>query len=254
MRVRVRRFRGLRKTIEQPRKTERVEVSDRKRDSEGRTVRQTPRAVWATRRLGGELPTDPEVAQLRVPLLSAFPLFPDHGSQTVRGPFPPPELIGFIGPASPSAIPHGLACLSRVASCSTLQSPLGLPVLRMVHFAYMPSPIPRQVGWNLFARTIPSASAFPRTGAGRLLPHCFRGLLSVHSRNGLHARRVALAALCTRGFSSLVASTAALIATGWSEPVPGRVYPRCGPAPSRRTRFRKLSKLSLRVGRPEISC
>jgi hypothetical protein len=55
--------------------------------------------------------------------------------------------------------------------------------------------------------------------------------------DGLHARRVALATLCTRGFSSLVASTAALIATGWSEPVPGRVYPRCGPAPSRRTRL-----------------
>jgi uncharacterized protein (TIGR02246 family) len=34
-----------------------------------------------------------------------------------------------------------------------------------------------------------------------------------------------------RGFSSLVASTAALIATGWSEPVPGRVYSRCGPTP-----------------------
>jgi hypothetical protein len=32
-----------------------------------------------------------------------------------------------------------------------------------------------------------------------------------------------LATLCTSGFSSLVASTAALIATGWSEPVPGRV-------------------------------
>jgi len=72
--------------------------------------------------------------------------------------------------------------------------------------------------------------------AGRLLHHYFRGLLSVHSRYGLHARRVALATLCTRGFSSLVASTAALIATGWSEPVPGRVYPRCGPSPSRRTR------------------
>ena len=94
----------------------------------------------------------------------------------------------------------------------------------MVPIAYMPSPIPRQVGWNLFARTIPFASAFPETGAGRLLHHCFRGLLSVHSRYGLHARRVALATLCTRGFSSLVASTAALIATGWSEPVPGRVY------------------------------
>ena len=35
------------------------------------------------------------------------------------------------------------------------------------------------------------ASAFPRTGTGRLL-HCrFRGLLSVHSRYGLHARQVA---------------------------------------------------------------
>ena len=33
-----------------------------------------------------------------------------------------------------------------------------------------------------------------------------------------------LATLCTRGFSSFVASTTALIATGWSEPVPGRVY------------------------------
>jgi hypothetical protein len=35
--------------------------------------------------------------------------------------------------------------------------------------------------------------------------------------------RSAFATLCTRGFSSLFASTAALIATGWSEPVPGRV-------------------------------
>ncbi len=40
-----------------------------------------------------------------------------------------------------------------------------------------------------------------------------------------------VATLCTRGFSSLVAFTAALIATGWSEPVPGRAYSRCGPTP-----------------------
>ena len=64
-------------------------------------------------------------------------------------------------------------------------------MLRKVHFAYMPSPIPRQDEWNLFAHVIPSISAFPRTGVGRLL-HCrFRGLLSVHSRYGLHARQVA---------------------------------------------------------------
>src|SRR6266851_8134888 len=85
------------------------------------------------------------------------------------------------------------------------------------------------------------------TGAGRLLHHCFRGLLSVHLRYGLHARRVAFATLCTRGFSSLVASTAALIATGWSEPVPGRVYPRCGPAPSRRTRFARYPGTTRKV-------
>jgi len=103
------------------------------------------------------------------------------------------------------------------------QSPLGLPVLRMVHCACMPSPIPRQVGWNLFARTIPFASAFPETGAGRLLHYAFRGLLSVYSRYGLHARRVANATFYTEGFSSFVASAAASIATGWSEPVPGRV-------------------------------
>src|SRR6266699_2599298 len=110
----------------------------------------------------------------------------------------------------------------------------------MVPIAYMPSPIPRQVGWNLFSHTIPSASAFPRIAAGRLLHHYFRGLLSVHSRYGLHARQVAFATLCTRGFSSLVASTAALIATGWSEPVPGRGTPAVDQRLSRRTRFRRF--------------
>src|SRR6266550_5112987 len=39
------------------------------------------------------------------------------------------------------------------------------------------------------------------------------------------------ATLSTGGFSGFVASTAAPIATGRSDPVPGRVYPRCGPAP-----------------------
>jgi hypothetical protein len=63
---------------------------------------------------------------------------------------------------------------------------------KLLPFACMPSPIPRQVGWNLFAHTIPFASAFPETGAGRLLHQRFRGLLSVYSRYGLHARQVAL--------------------------------------------------------------
>src|SRR6266404_6243906 len=122
------------------------------------------------------------------------------------------QLIRTAITAGTSRVAHGPLCLHAVANT---------PAGRMEFI--------RSYGFHF-------ASAFPETRAGRLLHHYFRGLLSVHSRYGLHARRVALATLCTRGFSSLVASTAALIATGWSEPVPGRVYPRCGPAPSRRTR------------------
>ena len=33
-------------------------------------------------------------------------------------------------------------------------------MLQLVPFAYMPSPLPRQVRWNQFARTIPSSAAF----------------------------------------------------------------------------------------------
>jgi hypothetical protein len=78
---------------------------------------------------------------------------------------------------------------------------------------------------NLFARTIPSTSAFPETGAGRLLHQLFLrpAQRSLTLRPACSPSR--LTTLCTRGFSSLVASTAALIATGWSEPVPGRVSP-----------------------------
>src|SRR5437016_14130633 len=74
-------------------------------------------------------------------------------------------------------------------------------------------------------------SAFPRVAAGQLLPHPFRVLHSVHDYYGLQTRQVAYATLYTRGFSSFVASTTAPIATGWSEPVPGRDSSRCGPAP-----------------------
>jgi hypothetical protein len=49
---------------------------------------------------------------------------------------------------------------------------------------------PGRIDGNLFARAIPSTSAFPETGAGRLLHYSFRGLLSVvGSRNGAMLRR-----------------------------------------------------------------
>src|ERR1019366_1737701 len=69
---------------------------------------------------------------------------------------------------------------------------LGLPVLRLVPCVCMPSPLPRQVRWIRFARTLPSTSAFPRLQMGRHLHYQFRGLLSVHSCYNLQTCRVAL--------------------------------------------------------------
>src|SRR5215813_5411687 len=66
----------------------------------------------------------------------------------------------------------------------------GFPVLRLVSYAYMPSPLPRQVRGSLFARLSHSSAAFPVKQSGRLLQLFFRGLLSVYSRYGLYARRV----------------------------------------------------------------
>jgi hypothetical protein len=45
----------------------------------------------------------------------------------------------------------------------------------------------------------------------------FRGLLSVHSSYGLHARGVDYATLSIEGFSDFVTSIAALVATGWND-------------------------------------
>ena len=39
--------------------------------------------------------------------------------------------------------------------------PLGFPVFHVLSCACMSSPIPRQIRWKLFARTPPSAAAFP---------------------------------------------------------------------------------------------
>jgi hypothetical protein len=62
----------------------------------------------------------------------------------------------------------------------------------------------------------------------------FGACLAFTSRYGLHARRVALATLCTRGFSSLVASTAAVFPRLWTSaftahPVCPSSVPNCSP-------------------------
>jgi hypothetical protein len=94
-------------------------------------------------------------------------------------------------------------------------------VLRLVHvFMHAVATTPAGL-MDLIRSYSPSASAFPRLLAGRLLHPRFRGLLSVHLHYGLHDRQVAYATLYIEGFSSFVASTTAPIATGWSDPVPG---------------------------------
>src|SRR5271155_1354739 len=87
----------------------------------------------------------------------------------------------------------------------------------------MPSLIPRQVRWKLIRSYLSIALGLPRIGGGSA-PALSVDLLRVYSRHGLHAHRVAYATFYTEGFSSFVASAAASIATGWSEPVPGRDF------------------------------
>jgi hypothetical protein len=60
-------------------------------------------------------------------------------------------------------------------------------------------------------------TAFPEIMAGRLPHYVFRGLLSVHSRYGLHTCQVTDMTIYTRGFSRFVTSTTAPIATGRNE-------------------------------------
>src|SRR6266446_4824148 len=95
----------------------------------------------------------------------------------------------------------------------------------MVHFACMPSPIPRHVRWKLVRSYDSIVFGLPRIVGGSAPALVFsrpaQRLLTLRPARSPSR----LATLYTRGFSSLVASTAALIATGWSEPVPGRVTP-----------------------------
>src|SRR6266699_7222865 len=88
MRVRIRRFSSVElEHIEQPRKTERIEVSNRKGGLQGRAVGQTPGTMRTAGGLSREGRSDVPLAQLLKPHLAALPLLPDHGSQPAPYPF-----------------------------------------------------------------------------------------------------------------------------------------------------------------------
>src|SRR3954463_16733212 len=94
----------------------------------------------------------------------------------------------------------------------------------------MPSSLPRwptgsDRSWDglfqPFPRS-PAAAAFPARLPGRRPHRSFRGLLDVHSRYGLSTRCTAERYICLEGSDGFVTSTAAPIATGWSDPVTRR--------------------------------
>ncbi len=129
---------------------------------------------------------------------------------------PPPQAAQPDSHESPVDPPAITAGASRVASGP-----------RCVHAVAITPAGPM----DLFAHTVPSASAFPVIQAGRLLHYPFRGLLSVYSRYGLHAHRVAMRP------SPPEASTASLpplllrLLPGGANQLPGGTSTRCGPAP-----------------------
>src|SRR4249920_378918 len=82
----------------------------------------------------------------------------------------------------------------------------------------MPPPLPRRSGWAYSSLIHPSRiSLSPKGSSGRPAHRPFRGLLSVHSRYGLHTRAVTVYRdTLSEGFSHFVTSIAAPVASGWS--------------------------------------
>src|SRR6202162_777343 len=122
------------------------------------------------------------------------------------------QLIHNAITAGTSRVAHGPLCLHAVAN-----TPAGLMELVRSY---------RSTNFGLPSNRGGSAPASLFSGAAQ------RSLTLRPARSPS-----SVATLCTRGFSSLVASTTALIATGWSEPVPGRVTPAVDHRLSRRTRI-----------------
>src|SRR6266852_5921591 len=82
MRVRIRRFSSVELGhVQQPWKTERIEVSKREGGLQGRAVGQMPGTMRTAGGLSREGRSDVPLAQLSKPHLATLPLLPDHGSQ-----------------------------------------------------------------------------------------------------------------------------------------------------------------------------
>jgi len=90
-------------------------------------------------------------------------------------------------------------------------------VLRALSLVYMLSPLPRRSSWDPLCSITQPYQSSPIGESGRPAHRPFRGLLSVHSRYGLHTRTVTVFRdSFTEGFNCFVTSTVAPVASGWS--------------------------------------
>lgn len=106
-----------------------------------------------------------------------------------QGSFPPPALPGFSGTTSPSATLCRPDHLSRVSGWPCAGPRHRVSRVAYVFLVYMLSPLPRHSdGRHCLARSVPSYQPSPKGSSGRPVHRHFRGLLSVHSRYGLHTR------------------------------------------------------------------
>ena len=107
-----------------------------------------------------------------------------------QGPFPPPALPGFPGTTGLSATPSRPEHLSQVSGCSSLSTPRGFPCCVRFPCVHAVATTPARR-----LRLLPCSFSQPYQPSpvwqpGRPVHRPFRGLLSVHSRYGLHTRAV----------------------------------------------------------------
>jgi hypothetical protein len=151
------------------------------------------------------------------------------------GPFPPPALPGFDSTTNPSATltRPGLS-LMGVRLRGTPPRREGLPVLRWISCAGMLPPIPRRDRWveSLMGRRIPAGLLLTSDGG---LPQVRDGSAPTTKISGPHRKFTCVAACLLAGPQNGPLdqrlrrlryrhrrSTAAPIATGWSDPGAGR--------------------------------
>jgi hypothetical protein len=138
----------------------------------------------------------------------------------------------FIGTTNLSVTPGGPACPSRASGWEFLSSHrLGLPMLRQSPCVHVSSPITPVGTLGQIARR-PAYSGRTRVRQRRRpspLPERvgshvrdFRGLLSVYVSYNPRTRHPVETRCCHEGSDGFVTSTAAPLATGWSDPVAGQ--------------------------------